>query len=76
MPGADAPLSVRAPVRPDLINVWRDLPWWSEAVAAMPELAADAAEAERTTALLRAREEQMRSTAQRPEHETDHALEN
>ena len=38
------PLSVRCPVRPDLVCLWRGLPWWDEAVAAVPSLADDARE--------------------------------
>ena len=36
-------LSVRCPVRPDLVEVWRGLPWWEQAVAAIPSLSEDAA---------------------------------
>ena len=34
-------LSVTCPVRPDLITVWAGLPWWEQAVEAVPSLADD-----------------------------------
>jgi|LauGreDrversion4_1035100.scaffolds.fasta_scaffold25313_2 tRNA pseudouridine65 synthase len=36
-------IDVRCPVRADLVDVWRGLPWWDEACAALPELRSDAA---------------------------------
>ena len=44
LPGGEA-LSVTCPVRPDLVHVWKDLPWWDEAVTAIPSLADDAVNA-------------------------------
>lgn len=51
LPGGES-LDVRCPVRPDLIAVWRHLPWWQEACASLPSLRDDAEEAR--TALLHA----------------------
>ena len=44
LPEGDA-LSVTCPVRPDLVHVWEGLPWWDEAVSAIPSLADDAVHA-------------------------------
>ena len=38
-------LDVRCPVRPDLVSVWRELPWWEQACEALPTLVDDAADA-------------------------------
>lgn len=38
-------VQARCPVRPDLVAVWRTLPWWPEACAAVPTLVEDAEEA-------------------------------
>lgn len=42
LPDGDA-IDVRCPVRADLISVWRDLPWWEDACAALPGLVEDEA---------------------------------
>ena len=38
-------IDVRCPVAPHLIYVWREMPWWPKACAAMPTLVEDAEEA-------------------------------
>lgn len=44
-------MSVRCPVRPDLVAVWRGLPWWDDACAALPTLCEDAELADHALAL-------------------------
>ena len=39
-------LDVRCPVRPDLLQIWQQLPWWEQACHALPTLLEDAAAAE------------------------------
>ena len=39
-------LDVRCPVRPDLLAVWRQLPWWEQACEALPALVEDAKQAQ------------------------------
>jgi len=55
------PLSVRCPVRPDLVAVWSGLPWWESAVAAVPSLADDACAARWSLLSERAAEEHVDS---------------
>lgn len=60
LPDGEA-LSVRCPVRPDLVNVWRHLPWWEQAVAAVPSLAEDARDGHATLLAQRAAEDHVDS---------------
>lgn len=66
---ADPPaeqLRVRCPVRPELLRLWQTLPWWDEACAALPELAADAADAAAEAARHEAAEAQARADGEPP----------
>ena len=57
LPSSGETVHVRAPVRPDLVSVWRELPWWEQAVGAVPSLAEDARDADAVLGMVRAREE-------------------
>ena len=60
LPDGDV-IDVRCPVRADLVDLWRTLPWWEQAVAALPSLADDARTATADLAIAAAAEEHVES---------------